>query len=268
MGDEERESTQLRFQNGELVPADGHRHRPAGGRATTVRPGDGNGYTVTAKPGALEANSTLIEAVESHGQPLEFGSRRQAERYADQLSAGDGGLRLQSGAPNDPASVDAYLLAAHDPAITEPAAIEGETWTFDVGANLYGALGEAILLAAPKPHALYYYVTRDLERTDGTLHNGVFLDVQRETSIISTESADSGHTWLPDCVILARDGYEGPPLETYYCEIKTGEASFEPGQRETMESLATTERVLTIRVLPDRLPDRYGLRIREVEPSE
>ncbi|WP_238593261.1 hypothetical protein [Natronobacterium lacisalsi] len=66
---------------------------------------------------------------------------------------------------------------------------------------------------------------------------------------------------------MARDGWNGDVLERYYCEIKTGNASFERSQMETMRELATEERVLKIRVLIDDVPDQYSLRIREVEPD-
>jgi hypothetical protein len=70
---------------------------------------------------------------------------------------------------------------------------------------------------------------------------------------------------VPDCKVVVRDGWNGPVLERYYCEIKTGNASFERSQVAAMEQLAREERVLKIRMLIEELPDRYSLRIHEVE---
>ncbi|NHN60471.1 MULTISPECIES: hypothetical protein [Halorussus] len=54
-------------------------------------------------------------------------------------------------------------------------------------------------------------------------------------------------------------------LERYYCEIKTGNASFERSQVDAVKALARKERVLKIRVIIENLPDQYSLRIHEVE---
>jgi hypothetical protein len=183
------------------------------------------------------------------------------------LSAGDGSLRIQSAPANDPRAVDAYLLADHIPSISEPAATDGETWTFDIGANLYGALGEAILTSAPKPHALYYFVRQDLELDDGELESELALEVERGTPI-SVAHPDGEKRWTPDCVVWAKDGWDGCVLAKYYCEIKTGNASFERSQGVVMEEVAEQERVLKIRVEIDDLPEQYSLRTHEVTPAE
>jgi hypothetical protein len=155
MGGNDRGAVQTAFENGRLVEKAPSTGQPAEGhRGDRIEPGEASGFTVEAKPGALEVNRALAETVDSHGHPLEFGSRARAEAYARQLSAEDGDLRLQAAAPNDPSDVDGYLLAAHNPSIKEPAETEGDTWTFDVGANLYGALGEAILLESQAACAL------------------------------------------------------------------------------------------------------------------
>ena len=112
-------------------------------------------------PGAMEMNDRLREAVGSDGDTLVFGSREHAEHYASQLSATNGSRRIQAAPENEPRDIDAYLLAEHNPSIKEPAEIDDDTWTFDVRANLYGALGEAFLLESPKPHALIYFVRQD-----------------------------------------------------------------------------------------------------------
>jgi uncharacterized protein (UPF0548 family) len=54
----------------------------------------------------------------------------------------------------------------------------------------------------------------------------------------------------------------------YYCEIKTGNASFERSQVAVMKELAKQERVLKIWGDIDDLSEQYSLQIREVAPSE
>jgi hypothetical protein len=256
------DTSQLRFENGELI------EETTDDRYTVdpVEPGDDTGYAVEVKPGALGVNSELRETVEHRGHTLEFGSRARAEDYARQLSATGGELKIQAAPANEPDEIDAYLLAGHSPSIKKPAAVDGDTWTFDVGANLYGSLGEAILLHSPKPHALVYFVRQDLELDEGKLEWGLNVEVAAAEPQAIKHSGGPKR-WTPDCVIEARDGWGGETLETYYCEIKTGDASFERSQVETMEALAREERVLKIRVDIENLPDEYSLRIHEVEPQ-
>ncbi|WP_436932456.1 hypothetical protein [Halosimplex halobium] len=222
---------------------------------------------VEVKSGAIEVNSGLREEVESHGHALDFGSRSHAEDYARQESASDGELRVQAAPENEPRDVDAYLLADRSPSIAEPAEIDGETLAFDVGANLYGALGEAIPIHAPKPHALVYFVREDLDIGDNNLEWGLNVDVE-PGRLLPIERGDERRRWTPDCVVEAKAGWSGRMLERYYCEIRTGDASFERAQVATMEELAKEERVLKIRVDIDSLPDQYSLRSHEVEPTE
>lgn len=269
MSGDDPEAEQLRFEAGDLVkPQSEDASEPDKDQPDPVSPNEGVGFTVAVKDGALAVNTNVIDAVEIHGRTLEFGSRTAAERYAAQLSSGAGSLRVQGAAPNDPSDADAYLLADHNPSIKEPADIDGETWTFDVGANLYGSLGEAILLHSPKPHALYYFVREDLDLETEELEHELQLTVRQNQYVPPEEQAgDELGGWRPDCKLVARDGWSGQVLETYYCEIKTGNASFERSQVATMEQLAEDERVLKIRLLIDELPDQYSLRIHEVAPS-
>lgn len=260
------EHEQTRFKDGQLVATNTQSESAL--ETKRIEPGDGTGFRVEAKPDALDVNAALRNAIENHGNPLEFKSKPTAATYTDQLSATDGDLRLQTAAPNDPTDVDAYLLADHNPSIKEPAESEGDTLTFDVGANLYGTLGEAILTAPPKPHALIHFVNQDLNVDDTSLEYGVRVDVETDCPLTVPES-DTGttHRWRPDCKLIARDGWNGPVIETYYCEIKTGNASFERSQATAMRTLAEDERVLKIRVLIDKLPDQYSLRIHDVSPQ-
>jgi hypothetical protein len=215
------------------------------------------------KSGALDVNSELRDAVETHSHTLEFGSRTAAEDYAEQLSASDGPLRIQAVPDNEPKAIDAYLLADHNPSIKAPAEVDGDTWAFDVGANLYGTLGEAILIDAPKPHALIHYIRQELEIDEDDLEWGLNVTVERG-QLISITSSEETKSWAPDCIVEAKDGWNGDLLERYYCEIKTGNASFERSQLETMKALAAKERVLKVRVNVDELPEQYSLRINEV----
>lgn len=265
MNDEESDTFQLRFENGNLT----EQSSDCGTSSTEhtaipVIPGKQTGFSVEAKVGALEVNDQLRDAVETHSRILEFESRSLAEDYASQLSATDGSLRVQAVPKNEPKDIDAYLLADHNPSVKEPAETDGDTWTFDVGTNLYGALGEAILLESPKPHALIYFVRQDLNLDEDDLEWGLNVDVRRGQRL-SIDSFDGVKRWIPDCIVEAKDGWGGELIEQYYCEIKTGGASFERSQIEAMEALARDERVLKIRAIIEDLPDQYSLRIHEVE---
>jgi hypothetical protein len=267
MTGDEPTTSQLRFEDGQLVDRtdDAEDGEEEENTVDPLEPDDDTGFVLDVKPGALEVNDTLAEVVEEHGTTLEFGSRSQAEDYAEQLSASDGALRVQAAAQNDPSDVDAYLLADHNPSIAEPASVDGKTWTFDVGANLYGLLGEAILKHAPKPHALIYFVRQDLEIADEELQWGLNVEVKDTIPLVVNRNGEKNR-WTPDCMVEAKDGWSGRVLERYYCEIKTGNASFERSQVKTMQALAEDERVLKIRVEIDELPEQYSLRIHEVEP--
>ncbi|GAA0197437.1 hypothetical protein [Haladaptatus pallidirubidus] len=268
MPDPEPDTVQLQFDKGSLVNRSSEDETTSDEyTAEPITPGDRTGFTVEVKDNAIEVNTTISEIITTHGRTLDFGSRAHAGAYASQLSAGDGSLRIQAAPANDPRDVDAYLLADHTPSITKPAATDGETWTFDVGANLYGALGEAILTSAPKPHALYYFVRQDLEVDDRELESGLALEIKSGRPI-SVDHPDGEKRWTPDCIVRAADGWDGCVLARYYCEIKTGNASFERSQGVVMEELTAQERVLKIRVRIEDLPEQYSLRINEVTPAE
>jgi len=268
MSDDEQDSFQLRFEDGSLVePSESSRTSDTDHTADLIEPGQQTGFIAEAKPGALDVNSQLREVVEAYGHILDFGSRQHAEDYASQLSTSDGSLKIQAVPENEPKDIDAYLLADHNPSIKEPAEVENDTWTFDVGANLYGALGEVILLESPKPHALIYFIRQDLDFDEDALEWGLNVDVNRG-QMLTVESSSGKTHWIPDCVIEAKDGWNGELLERYYCEIKTGGASFERSQIKSMEALAKNERVLKIRVNINNLPKQYSLRIQEVGTPE
>jgi hypothetical protein len=232
-----------------------------------VVPGEETGFTAEAKDGALEVNERLRESVDSHGRVLDFGSRTRAEKFVVRLSNAGGALRLQAVPDNEPRDIDAYILADHNPSIKEPAAVDGDTLTFEVGANLYGSLGETIVFGSPKPYPLLHFIRQDfgIDKDDSDVR--LNLDINRGRPISFGQSADRD-SWTPDCVVEATNGWDGELLERYYCEIKTGDASFQRSQAATMKRLASDERVLKIRVRIDELPEQYSVRIHEVEPSE
>ncbi|WP_227355999.1 hypothetical protein [Haladaptatus salinisoli] len=267
MPDPESDTVQLQFDKESLVKRSPEGSASEKYTAEPIIPGDQTGFSVEMKDNAIEVNNTLSKVVTTHGRTLDFGSRAHAEAYGSQLAAGDGSLRIQAAPANDSSNVDAYLLADHTPSITDPAETDGKTWTFDVGANLYGTLGEAILTSTPKPHALYYFVRQDLVLDDRELESRLALEIESGRPI-SVDHPDGEKWWIPDCIVRAKDGWDGCVLARYYCEIKTGNASFERSQGVVMEELAAQERVLKICVKIDDLPEQYSLRIQEVTPAE
>lgn len=75
--------------------------------------------------------------------------------------------------------------------------------------------------SGPKPSALEYFVKRDLDVDSDDLEFGLRIDVTSGKPV----SADKGGSWMPDCCVVARDGWNDGVLERYWCEIKTGDAS-------------------------------------------
>jgi hypothetical protein len=253
---------QTRFSEGRLVRDSQQSDHATGG---LVSPNQETGFSVAIKPDALEVNQSLVEIRDEYSDTITFASRAKAEAFAAQVSATGGDLRIQAAAPNDPAAVDAYLLADHQPSVAEPASVGGDTWTFDVGANLYGALGEAVVTGGPTSPALEYFVEQDL--ADRAFEHGLRVRIADGEFVSFSEGESDGGRWMPDCRIEARDGWRDRLIETYWCEIKTGDASFERTQIEAMRQLAREERVLKVRVLIDDLPKRYAARIHEVDPD-
>lgn len=236
----------------------------SGSSIDPVVPGEETGFAAEVKDGALAANESLREIVDTKGRVLDFGSRRDAEDFASRLSNTGGSLRIQAVPDNEPKDIEGYVLKGHNPSIKEPAAVDGDTMTFDVGANLYGSLGETIVFGSPKPYPLIHFVRQDLgiDDSEASLH----VKVHRGERI-TFENRTGRDSWIPDCVVDATNGWHGERLERYYCEIKTGDASFERSQIDAMRTLADDKRVLKIRVRIDDLPDQYSMRITEVEST-
>lgn len=249
---------QTRFRNGRL-----ERDRS---RDAPVHPNQETGYAVAIKPGALEVNRSVVDVRDEHGETITFADRDRAAAFAARLSADGGDLRIQAAAPNDPGEADAYLLADHRPSVREPAAVDGDDLTFEVGANLYGVLGEAVVTGGPTSPALEHFVKQDL--ANASFEDGLRVRVTDGTFVSFPDEGTGESRWMPDCCLEARDGWRGRLIERYWCEIKTGNASFERTQVAAMRELAKESRVLKLRVSIDALPEQYTVRIREVDPAE
>lgn len=71
-------------------------------------------YLVAIKPSARRINTAAAEWVGRRESTRTFASKRDAKAWARAISGGDGDVRVQDAAPNDPEPVDGYLVA--DPA--------------------------------------------------------------------------------------------------------------------------------------------------------
>ena len=251
---------------------------------------DRDGFRVGVKPSAVGANEAVEAVVADEGDALVYGSRDDAEAEAARLSErGATPVAIQRAAPQEPAYVDAFLVPrperhTHDPIES----VEGRL-TFETTAAQYGALGETLVCSyGANPPLLSAYARADL---DGVLPDGaddLWIDVDSDPDPIvygatgrngsmgragaadraAATSRDARRCWVPDCVARVRAGVGGPLLETYYCEVKTGDASFQRDQAAVMAYEARESTVLKIRVDVDGLPDAYTARIDEVEPEE
>lgn len=256
---------------GETTPTD-HGDRPA-----APDPGEGRsasaGFAVAVKDSARRANDAVVDLASERGEVLAFDSGAAAGAAAERLSArGEGRVRIQRAAPQDPAGVDAYLVADPERRTRDPDGSVEAGLTFDVTGNQYGALGEALLAAHPvNPPALTHYARQDLgagsgeeDRQGGDLR--VELDADPDP-VRFRDGSGTRLTWVPDCRAVARRGPAGRSLATYDCEVKTGDASLERAQRTVMAAQARVTTVLVLRVDVGALPESYSVRIDEVEPG-
>ena len=87
-------------------------------------------YEVEIKRSARRINGAASEWVARRGATRTFATKADARRWAEAIS-GDGPVRVQDAAPNDPDDVDGYLVA--DPLFTrrsrDSAARNGGTQT-------------------------------------------------------------------------------------------------------------------------------------------
>lgn len=209
-------------------------------------------FLVTAKRRACN-NEVVRSRFFARGESRAFESRESAEAFATHATKkGDVRVEIQAAAPQDPTGCDAYLVAIPARNTEEPANPEADAWRFHTEANQHGAIGE-LLATTPKtnPPAFTWFVRRDLGDPPGLV-------------VRVRDDVDPVGRWRPDCRLVA--SVDGDVVEDYLCEIKTGNASFQRGQRDGMDRHAESGRVLTARVRIGALPDEYEVTVNEYEP--
>jgi len=219
-------------------------------------------YEVLITESAQEANPAAATEVESQGNRRTFPSKQAAENFAKSLSRSGTRIQVQKVAPQDTRDIDAYLVPIPEKQVWEPKESDKTGLTFDTTANQYGAIGETVVSGdygiAP---GLKYYFERNIEVPDED-----YKIVRRQNTSIP-QSIDYEGSWMPDLVVDIKSLKDWQTIETFFCEIKSGDASFERSQREGMQSLAENHRVLKIRVDIEDLPSEYTLRIETVEST-
>ena len=219
---------------------------------------------IAVKESTVEWNEAVRQFRSERGQFATFESRDDAESVAARLSTPDAPVAVQAAAPQDPDDVDAYLVPDPDRRTHDPDGSVASGLTFDVSATQYGRLGEALVCCQRwDPPLLTYYARHDLA-ADELATDELCVELDRDPGAVVT---DDGERWLPDCRAVARTARDGRPLAEYWCEVKTGDASFERDQRAGMAWKARRARVLTIRIDPAALPESYTARIRAVDPA-
>ncbi|WP_115862453.1 hypothetical protein [Halorussus litoreus] len=226
---------------------------------------DAEPFRVAVKDSASEANEAVRRLARSEGEVVQFDSAADAHQRARDLSeAGETPVKVQRAAPQDPADVDAYLVAWPERRRRTPDGTPTEGLTFDTAANQYGALGEAVVCSpAVNPPLLTHFarVDSDLsEREAENLH--VAVDADPDPVVV-----DGDARWEPDCRAVVRPAPNRPVLTEFWCEVKAGDGSFERSQRAAMRAKAREATVLKIRVDLDELPDSYTAWVRKVEPD-
>lgn len=210
-------------------------------------------FVVTAKGRACN-NDVVRTRFFARGESRSFESRSAAEAFAARATR-EGPIRVvvQASAPQDD-TCEAYLVAIPARNTTAPANPEADYWRFHTEANQQGELGEVLATTPPtNPPALTWFVRQDLDDPAGLV-----VRVDRAPDVVGR--------WQPDCRVDAV--VAGEVVEQYVCEIKTGNASFQRGQRDGMDRAAESGRVLTARVRITDLPDEYEVHVREYEPGQ
>jgi len=223
-------------------------------------------FTVAVKDSAREANPGARRLAAAEGDRLQFDSEAEAHRRARELSEdGETPVKVQQAAPQDPADVDAYLVAWPRRRRWTPDGTPTEGLTFDTTATQYGALGEA-LVCSPEvnPPVLTHFARIDADLSDREADDlRVELDTDPDPVVVGTDAR-----WEPDCRAVARLGPDRPAFAEYWCEIKAGDGAFERSQRRAMTALARETTVLKVRVELDGLPDSYTAWVRTVDPGD
>ena len=220
-------------------------------------------YRVLVKESAIKSNEAVAEFVDERGDVIKFQSRNDAEARAECLSSSGDRIRIQKVAPQDPADVDGYLIYFPKRNTKVPKDSDQVGLTFDAGANLRGEIGEALICGSYglSPGVKYYFYN-EMENVERDIHR-----VWRIENPYLPDEIKPAVSWSPDCLINVASRHDGEIVEQYFCEIKTGNASFERNQARDMKSVARTHGVLKIRVVIDQLPDEYTIRITEVSPE-
>jgi hypothetical protein len=222
-------------------------------------------FRVAVKASARERNEAARRLATTEGEVVRFDSEADAHRRARELSGGgETPVKVQRAAPQDPADVDGYLVAWPERRRREPDGTPAEGLTFDTGANQYGALGEA-LVCSPEvnPPLLTHFarIDADLSEREG---EAVRVELDADPDPVDVAGVKR---WEPDCRAVVRLGPDRPVLTEYWCEVKTGDGSFERSQREAMRAKAREATVLKIRVALDDLPDSYTAWVQKVAPD-
>ncbi|MEZ3116620.1 hypothetical protein RYH80_11945 [Halobaculum sp. MBLA0147] len=250
-------------------------------------------FLVAVKRSAVERNPAVAAAVGGEPATLSYESRAAATAAAREFAADGGPVRLQQVAPQDDTAADAYLVGAarYDDSPPELPAAAG--WTFGVGADEYGALGEALLTAGDGvSRPVRQFVAADLAPHEADGDDGPETgDESRSGTITRSETTTRGEgtaadearrnrqrlaeqldvtvdaspdpvtvpgesgAWHPDLRIDAR--HRGTLVATYDCEVKTGEGDVERNQRSVAERVADERNVVIARVLIDDLPETF-----------
>lgn len=214
-------------------------------------------FAVEVKRSALRANPSVRALVEEQGECIECPSRARAEALATELSEQGERVRIQRRAPQDPSDVDGYLIRFPRRSKDTPKHTGRAGRTFDITANQYGEIGRALLVGSyGVSRGFRHELLVELEGLEPTTHG-----VRACTEPSLPPDVGRHVSWQPDArVDIYRTGNE-EPVRTYYLEVKTGSASFQRGQRTDMQRVAQEHRVLAVRVLIDRLPDEYTIRL-------
>lgn len=227
------------------------------------------GFVVEIKDSALERNPWAELLREREGTLVRFDSETDAKETATKLSNyGEGAnVRIQRAAERDSAETDAYLVALPETRKRNPDGSLDEGWTFDTTANQYGAIGETLVTAGGMP-VLRHYVMQDLapfpsERVKNAIRIHVESEPQRMDTVDASLEVVDGE-WIPDCEVRVSFGDPQRWIHRYFCEIKTGNASYQRAQQEAMDAVAKRADVLKLRVEIDDLPTEYSVTVRRV----
>jgi hypothetical protein len=221
-------------------------------------------YVVEIKDSAIEANPDLQSVIDDRDREISFQSKAEAEAFAADWSEAGTEVRIQKVAPQDPNDIDGYLAPNPQRSTHEPLQSDRQGLTFHTDANQYGDLGEALVMRSHgiSPGVQYYL------RENYDIGNKERYRIKKASEYWIPGHIDLPRYWRPDCTIAIKDTHDWEVVRKFYCEVKTGDASFQRGQRLVMQRVAEEYDVLKIRVIIEDLPDQYTLRINEVKPGD